>query len=66
MKIRYFATLRDLSGVEEEEYLVLKEPTVEKVFSELKARHPALNSQKNVLFAVNEKFADPKTKVKKR
>jgi molybdopterin synthase sulfur carrier subunit len=63
MKIKYFATLRDLSGVEEEEYIVQDRPTVGKVFTELKARHPAMNGQKNVLFAVNEKFAGPDTKV---
>ncbi|MGC8515064.1 MAG: MoaD/ThiS family protein [Thermoplasmata archaeon] len=59
----YFATLRDLSGVEEEEYLVQGTTSVEKVFSELRTRHPAMSGQKNVLFALNEKFADPETKV---
>ena len=63
MKVRYFATLRDLSGVEEEEYLVQGSPSIEKVFSDLKGKHPAMNGQKKVLFALNEKFADPETKV---
>ncbi len=63
MKIRYFATLRDLSGVEEEDYPVQGTSYVEEVYSELKTRHPALNGQKNVLFALNEKFADPQTTV---
>ncbi|MCL4451163.1 MAG: MoaD/ThiS family protein [Candidatus Thermoplasmatota archaeon] len=63
MKVRYFATLRDLSGVEEEEYIVRGTQSVEKVFSDLKNRHPAMSGQKSVLFALNEKFADPKTMV---
>ena len=63
MKIRYFATLRDLSGVEEEDYSVQGTSYVEKVYSDLKTRHPALSGQKNVLFALNEKFADPQTRV---
>ena len=63
MKVRYFATLRDLSGMEEEDFFVQETSSVEKVYSELKARHPAFSSQKNVLFALNERFVDPQTKV---
>ncbi|EQD43169.1 ThiamineS [mine drainage metagenome] len=64
MRIKYFATLRDLSGVDEEDLTVNDETSIEHIFEELKTRHPDIRNQKNVLFALNEKFADSRSVVR--
>ncbi len=64
MRVKYFATLRDLSGVDEEDLTVNEETSIEHIFEELKVRHPDIRNQKSVLFALNEKFADSRSIVR--
>ncbi len=63
MKVKYFARFRELTGKESEEIHIPGERNLSQVISEIRRLNPALSSEKNLMVAVNEKFADENTLV---
>jgi len=57
VKIRFFARLRELAGVENEALQVAPGSTLRDVYAALRTRHAALPSLEGVRGAVNQEFA---------
>lgn len=61
MKVRYFARFRELTGKESEEIQIQPGLSLSQVISEVTRLNPSLASEKNLMIAVNEKFASEDT-----
>ena len=57
VKIRFFARLRELAGIENEALQVAPGSTLRDVYAALRDRHGALPSLEGVRGAVNQEFA---------
>jgi molybdopterin converting factor subunit 1 len=57
VRIRFFARLRELAGVENEALQVAPGSTLRDVYGALRARHGSLPSLEGVRGAVNQEFA---------
>ncbi len=58
LKLRFFASLKDLTGESEMEVELEEETTVREVFQQLKARFPRLEKYEPVLLvAVNQEYS---------
>ena len=58
IRVRFFARLRDLAGVETQEVKASSGARVSSVYAAMRAYHPGLPSQEGVRAAVNHEFAD--------
>ena len=64
VKVKFFASLRQIIGVPEIEMEILVNTPVKQVFQELNHRFPELeNYQSSLLVAVNQEYADFETLV---
>lgn len=59
VKVRYFASIRDRIGTDQEEVETLSETTLGALYEELKATHEALGEWNRVLLAVNGGYMEP-------
>ena len=58
IKVRFFARLRELAGVETESVQLSAGSGVTDVYEALRATHPSLPVRESVRAAVNQEFAD--------
>ena len=58
VKVRFFARLRELAGVENEALQVAPGATLASVYAAVRARHTALPERGSVRGALNQEFAD--------
>ena len=58
VRVRFFARLRELSGVETEEVKASTGARVASVYAAMRAYHPALPPQGSVRAALTQEFAD--------
>lgn len=58
VRVRFFARLRELTGVETEEVKATPDATVASVYAAMRAYHPALPPQDGVSAALNHEFVD--------
>ena len=58
MKVRYFARLRELTRTDEDIFHVSNDQTVSGVLERVKEKYPILAEEKNLLIALNEKYAN--------
>ena len=59
LKVRFFASLKDLTGGSEMEIELEKKTSVRRVFQQLEARFPELKKYEPVLLvAINQEYAD--------
>ena len=58
IRVRFFARLRELAGVEEQEVKASSSATVASVYAAMRAYHPALPPQDGVRGALNHEFVD--------
>lgn len=58
VKVRFFARLRELAGVETEEVKASAGAKVASVYAAMRAYHPSLPPQDSVRAALNQEFAD--------
>ena len=64
LKVRFFASLKDLVGESEIEMPLEQETSVREIFQQLEARFPRIKSyQSSMLVAVNMEYADLDAKV---
>lgn len=63
LKVKYFARFRELTGKDSEEIQIQDGVSLSQVISEIRRLNPSLVSEKNLMVAVNEKFADENTTV---
>lgn len=59
VEVKFFARYREITGIEAEE-LETAAADLEGFMLDLFRKYPKLSSEKNMLVAVNEAFADPK------
>jgi molybdopterin synthase sulfur carrier subunit len=59
VKVRYFASIRDMIGTDQEEVETPTGTTLIAFYEELKATHGGLNEWNKVLLAVNGEYMDP-------
>lgn len=64
IRIRYFASIREILRIDEEEIEIKDGATVMDLISELKQRHEFLSTKNQLLIAVNGSFAQPSTVIK--
>ena len=58
VRVRFFARLRELTGVETEEVKSTPGASVASVYAAMRAYHPALPGQDGVSAALNHEFVD--------
>ena len=58
MKVRYFARLRELTRTDEDIFHVSNDQTISGVLERVKEKYPILAEEKNLLIALNEKYAN--------
>jgi molybdopterin converting factor subunit 1 len=59
LKVRFFATLKDLVGESEMEMQLEQETSVREIFQQLESRFPKIKSYESImLVAVNMEYAD--------
>lgn len=58
MKVKYFARLRELTNTDEDIFQVSGEQTILSVIQKVKEKHPSIENEKNLLIAINEKYAN--------
>ena len=58
IRVRFFARLRELAGVESQEVKSSPGATVASVYAAMRAYHPALPPQDGVRAALNHEFVD--------
>jgi molybdopterin converting factor subunit 1 len=59
LKVRFFASLKDLVGESEMEMQLERETSVRKIFQQLETRFPRIKSyESSMLVAVNMEYAD--------
>jgi molybdopterin converting factor subunit 1 len=64
VRVRFFARLRELAGVETEALQVASGSTLGDVYNSLRIKHPTLESDRNaVRGAINQEFSDWATRV---
>jgi len=63
VRVRFFARLRELAGVEVEVLHVPADASLADAYEASRARHPALPSRESVRAALNQEFADWSAKV---
>jgi len=61
IRIRFFASFRQITGVDSEELDVTEGLTVGTLIEDLKRRHEALEEKMKMLVAINGEYADPDT-----
>jgi len=59
IRVIYFASYRDFTGLTEEEFWLPQGSMVEALMKAVKSRHEALRYEKRMLLAVNGEFAEP-------
>jgi len=59
VKVRYFASIRDRLGMDQEEVETPTGTTLSALYEELKATHKDLHEWNRVLLAVNGEYMDP-------
>jgi molybdopterin converting factor subunit 1 len=60
IKVRYFASIRERTGVSAEEIELQEGATAENVIAEAKRLHPNIDTQNGAVFvSVNGEFVDP-------
>ena len=64
IRVRYFASIREVLRIDEEEIVLKDGATVKELKSELKQRHEFLSTKEQLLIAVNGSFAQPLTVIK--
>ncbi len=65
LRVRYFASVREFTGLPEEQVEVPDGATAEKLKRTVVAKHSSLRGQEgNILVAVNGSFAEPKKALK--
>ncbi len=65
LKVRYFASVREFTGLPEEEVDMPDGSTAEMLKSSVVLKHSSLRGQEsNILVAVNGSFVEPKKKLK--
>jgi molybdopterin synthase sulfur carrier subunit len=64
IKVRYFASIREVLRIEEEKIEIRDGATVKDLIFELKKRHEFLSAKEQLLIAVNGSFAQPATIIK--
>ena len=57
VRVRFFARLRELAGVENEALQVPPSSSLADVYDALRAKHPALPTRDSVRAALNQEFA---------
>jgi len=58
IKVRYFASVREMIGLSEEEMAVPADSTIASLIERLKDSNEPLRHMRNLLVAVNGEFAD--------
>ena len=61
IRIRFFASVRQITGVDSEELEVEEGLAVGALIVDLKRKHEALEEKMNMLVAINGEYADPNT-----
>ena len=64
IRVRYFASIREVLRIDEEEIEIKDGATVMDLISELKQRHEFLSMKEQLLIAVDGSFAQPSTVIK--
>jgi len=64
VKVRFFARLRELAGVETQALQVQPNATLSEVYAMLRGMHDALPEQTAVRAALNQEFAEWSTRVR--
>lgn len=64
IRVRYFASIREVLRIDEEEIEIKDGATVEELIFELKQRHDFLSTKEQLLIAVNGSFAQPSKVIK--
>ena len=65
LKVRYFASIREFTGLKEEQVDVPEGSTAEAVKKKIQGIHSSLRAQEgNILVAVNGSFAEPRRVLK--
>ncbi len=59
VKVRYYASIRELRGLEKEEVETPSGTTLGALYEELKATHEVLGEWNRVLLAVNGEYMEP-------
>ncbi len=58
MKVRYFARLRELTRTDEDFFQLDSEETISSILVRVKEKYPFIADEKNLLIALNEKYAN--------
>ncbi len=58
MKVRYFARLRELTRTDEDFFQLDSEETISSILVRVKEKYPFISDEKNLLIALNEKYAN--------
>jgi len=64
IRVRYFASIREILRIDDEEIELMDGTTVEDLLSELKRRHEFLSMKEQLLISVDGSFAQPSTVIK--
>jgi len=61
ISVRFFASVRQITGVDSEELEVVEGLTVGTFIEDMKRRYQALDDKMKLLVAINGEYADPDT-----